>query len=88
MIWVLDRTDISSFKLQIITMDKLVAITESVASQSSSEINEEKFVSFMRECPIWDYYRITQVAYLGQSHEEKMRLISDYYKKMLEGKIR
>ena len=68
-------------------MDRLVSITENVASQSS-EINEEMFTAFMRECPIWDYYRITQTAYLAQSHDEKMRLISNYYKKMSEGKIR
>ena len=59
-------------------MENIIAITEKTAAQTSSEINEEKFISFMREYPIWDYYRISQTVYLAQSHEEKVRLITDY----------
>ena len=67
-------------------MDKIIALSEKAATDSSEIVfNEEKFVSFMRECPIWDFVKITQSSYIAQPHEEKVRLISQYYKLTSEG---
>ena len=66
-------------------MEQLIALSET--SPQAEKVDEAKFVSFMKECPIWDYCKISQSAYLNVPKEEKSRMISDYYKSMSDGKI-
>ena len=66
-------------------MDRLILLNET--SPQAEKIDEAKFVSFMRECPIWDYFKISQSSYLNMPNEEKSKMISDYYKNMSDGKI-
>ena len=64
-------------------MDKIIAISES--SPQISNTDETKFVKFMQQTPIWEYFKITQLKYLSYSTEETA-MISDYYKYMEQGK--
>ena len=66
-------------------MERLIALSET--SPQAEKIDEAKFVSFMKECPIWDYFKISQSSYLSIPKEEKSKMISDYYKSMWDGKI-
>ena len=66
-------------------MDRLIAISET--SPQTEKLDDAKFVSFMREYPIWDFFKISQSAYVNLSNQEKSLRISEYYQKMLEGKI-
>ena len=65
-------------------MNKIVSLSES--SPQISNIDKAKFVRFMQQTPIWDYFKITQHKYLSYSVEEKTALISEYYKYMEQGK--
>ena len=64
-------------------MENLITLSEQSAESSVEEhIVEKKFVEFMRECPIWTFYKISQSSYISKAHEEKVRLITEYYKLM------
>ena len=65
-------------------MENLIVLSEQSAS-SEVLINEEKFVSYMRKCPIWQFFNMTQSTYVSKSHTEKAQLITEYYKSMSEG---
>ena len=70
-------------------MDLIVSLSEkSYDSHEELKTDDKKFVSFMRECPIWSFFRMSQSVYVNQPHEEKCRLISEYYKSMSKGKRR
>ena len=68
-------------------MDKIIALTESSLQQSSVEIDEATFLCYMKSTPILDYFKISQAKYLSHAKEEKLRLISDCYIRMQQGKI-
>ena len=67
-------------------MDNLIAVSEKIANSSEdTPIDEKKFVAYMRELPIWNFFRMNQSTYLSQPEEEKARLIAEYYRSMSEG---
>ena len=68
-------------------MDKLITLSEKSASSDVEgfHIDEKKFVEFMRECPIWTFFKISQTDYLSKPHGEKAHLISEYYMAMSKG---
>ena len=66
-------------------MDKLLQIEDKAASNVSSSnesitVCPDKFSSFMKQNPIWNFYEITQSNYVAMPEGEKMKLINDYYK--------
>ena len=64
-------------------MDNLIALRDKCASaEEETNIDETKFVEFMRECPIWTYFKISYSAYVSKPHHEKAQMISEYYKAM------
>ena len=67
-------------------MDNLIALSDKCASaEEETNIDETKFVEFMRECPIWTYFKISHSAYVSKPHHEKAQMISEYYKAMSKG---
>ena len=66
-------------------MGKIIALSET--SPQVVDINEGKILSFMRELPIWEFYKISQSVYLNHTKEEKSKMISEYYRKMSEGEM-
>ena len=66
-------------------MEPIIALSE--ASPQINNIDAEKFSTFMKRNPIWQFYSLTQDCYLQKTNEEKIRLIDNYYKSMMEGKI-
>ena len=66
-------------------MDKIIAISES--SPSVTDIEEKKFVDFMREKPIWEHFSISKDKYLTKTNQEKTLMIRQYYDYMVNGKI-
>ena len=66
-------------------MERIIALSE--ASPQPIDIDAEKFSTFMQRKPIWQFYSLTQDCYLQKTNEEKIRLIDNYFKSMMEGKI-
>ena len=68
-------------------MDRLITLSEQSADSAVEDflIDENKFVEFMRECPIWTFFKISQTDYISKPPEEKARMISEYYKSMSKG---
>ena len=68
-------------------MDRIITLSEKNASPDVEDfrIDENKFVEFMREYPIWTFFKISQTDYLSKPHGEKARLISEYYMAMSKG---
>ena len=66
-------------------MEKIIALSET--SPQMVDTKEGKFLSFMIELPIWELYKISQSVYLNHTKEKKSKMISEYYRKMSEGKI-
>ena len=66
-------------------MEHIIKLSES--SSQGEEINPEQFSLFMQRKPIWQFYSLTQDCYLQKTNQEKIRLINNYYKSMMEGKI-
>ena len=67
-------------------MDKIISLSDKCASaEEETNIDETKFVEFMRECPIWTYFKISHSAYVSKPHHEKAQMISEYYKAMSKG---
>ena len=64
---------------------KILLYSSEQSASSEVLINEEKFVSYMRKCPIWQFFNMTQSTYVSKSHTEKAQLITEYYKSMSEG---
>ena len=67
-------------------MDKLISLIEKCASaEEETNIDESKFVEFMRECPIWTFFKVSHSAYVSKPHHEKAHMISEYSKTMSKG---
>ena len=67
-------------------MEKLICLSEKCASDDEeTAIDESKFVQYMRECPIWIYFKMSHANYVSKSHHEKVQLIATYYKAMSKG---
>ena len=66
-------------------MERIIALSET--SPQLPEVDAEIFSKFMQRKPIWQFYSLTQDSYLQKTNEEKIRLIDNYYKSMMEGKI-
>ena len=72
---------LSRLKILLVVMDRIIALFET--SPQTQKLDEDKFVSFMRE----HVFKISQSTYLNMSKEEKSLRISKYYQKMSKGKI-
>ena len=67
-------------------MEKLISISEKCTSDDEeTAIDEKKFVEYMRECPIWTYFKMSHANYVSKPHHEKAQLIATYYKAMSKG---
>ena len=66
-------------------MEHIIGLSES--SPQIAEIDAEKLSTFMQRKPIWQFYSLTHDCYLQKTNQEKIRLINNYYKSMMEGKI-
>ena len=67
-------------------MEKRICLSEKCASDDEeTAIDESKFVQYMRECPIWIYFKMSHANYVSKSHHEKVQLIATYYKAMSKG---
>ena len=58
----------------------------STTTTTTTALNPEKFNSFMKQNPIWNFYEISKSDYLMMPENEKMQLIDCYYKHMNDGK--
>ena len=71
-------------------MDKLMEIANQQASQNSTStttaVNPDKFNSFMKQNPIWNFYEISKSDYLVLPKNKKMQLIDCYCRHMNDGK--
>ena len=68
-------------------MERIIALSEtSPLTPQFTEVDGETFSKFMQHMPIWQFYSLTQDAYLQKTNEEKILLIENYYKSMMEGK--
>ena len=64
-------------------MERIIALSEtSPLTPQLTEVDSETF----SKMPIWQFYSLTQDAYLQKTNEEKIRLIENYYKSMMKGK--
>ena len=53
-------------------MDRIISLSDKCASaEEETNIDETKFLEFMRECPIWTYFKILHSAYVSKPHHEK-----------------
>ena len=70
-------------------MENIIKLSEfsSFSSNQAQSIDSEQFSLFMQRKPIWQFYSLTQDCYLQKTNQEKIRLIENYYKSMMEGKI-
>ena len=67
-------------------MEKLICISEKCTSEDDdAAIDESKFIQYMRECPIWIYFKMSHANYVSKPHHEKAQLIATYYKAMSKG---
>ena len=66
-------------------MEHIIALSGS--SPQIAEIDAEKFSTFMQRKPIWQFYSLTHDCYLQKTNQEKIHLINNYYKSMMEGKF-
>ena len=67
-------------------MEHIIKLSKS--SSQGEDINPEQFSIFMQRKPIWQFYSLTQDCYLQKTNQEKIRLIENYYKSMMqEGKF-
>ena len=73
-------------------MDKLMQIADQAATQKTSSLTAsmpvcpENFSAFMKQNPIWNFYKISKSDYMVMPDGEKMKLIDGYYKHMSNGK--
>ena len=70
-------------------MEDIIKLSESsttVTAQGQS-IDAEQFSLFMQRKPIWEFYSLTQDCYLQKTNQEKISLIQNYYKSMMEGRF-
>ena len=58
----------------------------STTTTTTTAVNPEKFNSFLKQNPIWNFYEISKSDYLMMPENEKMQLIDCYYKHMNDGK--
>ena len=70
-------------------MENIIKLSESssFSSNQAQSIDSEQFSLFMQRKPIWQFYSLTQDCYLQKTNQEKIPLIENYYKSMMEGKI-
>ena len=73
----------------IAIMEDIIKLSESSATATTrgQSIDPEQFSLFMQRKPIWEFYSLTQDYYLQKTNQEKIRLIQNYDKSMMEGKF-
>ena len=64
-------------------MDRLITLSEQSASSNVEDfrIDENKLVDFMRECPIWTFFKIAQADYISKPHKKStidLRVLQSY----------
>ena len=79
---------IASINYLFSRMEHIIALSEtSPLTPQLTEVDSETFSKFMQRMPIWQFYSLMQDSYLQKTNEEKIRLIDNYHKSMMEGKI-
>ena len=58
----------------------------STTTTTTTAVNPEKFNSFLKQNPTWNFYEISKSDYLMMPENKKMQLIDCYYKHMNDGK--
>ena len=68
-------------------MENIISLSEksAFAEEEETNIDETKFVQYMRECPIWIFFKISHASFVSKPHHEKAQMISKYYKAMSKG---
>ena len=69
-------------------MENIISLSEKCASADEEEttnIDENKFIQYMRECPIWIFFKISHASYVSKPLNEKAQMVSKYYKAMSKG---
>ena len=68
-------------------MENIISLSEksAFAEEEETNIDETKFVQYMRECPIWIFFKISHASFVSKPHHEKAQMISNYYKAMSKG---
>ena len=56
-------------------MDKLITLADNV----TETINEKLFGEFMKTITVWDYANISKENYLSLFHDDKEKIIRQYY---------
>ena len=78
-------------------MDKLIAIEEmefdsSIATTANQKVNleidPEKYRNYLSLNPIWNFLSLSKDEYFKLSIEDRKSHIDNYYRHMLNGKIR
>ena len=64
-------------------MDRYLNILEEPQPKVEEKIDEEKLRFLASKITIWDFFRIQQSTYLGYSSQEKSRMFSDYYQRLV-----
>ena len=59
-------------------MDKLINMVDNI----QEEIDPTLFGQFMKKVKAWDYASVTRDSYPALSHDDKERLIRNYYSDM------
>ena len=59
-------------------MSKLISIT----NDATETFDEQLFSEFMEMVPVWDYANISRENYLSLSHDDKEKIIRQYYSDM------
>ena len=56
-------------------MSKLISIT----NNATETFDEQLFSEFMERVPVWDHANISRENYLSLSHDDKEKIIRQYY---------
>ena len=64
-------------------MYRYLNILEEPQPKVEEKIDEEKLRFIASKITIWDFFGIQQSTYLGYSKQEKSRMFSDYYQRLV-----
>ena len=69
------QLSVNSLPTNSITMNKLISIT----NNATKTFDEQLFSEFMKRVTIWDYVNISRENFLSLSHDDKEKIIIQYY---------
>lgn len=64
-------------------MERFLSIIEELRPKPEEIIDEKKLKFIASKITIWDFYRIPHVTFLAFSKEEKWKMLSEYYQKLV-----